>query len=316
MDHAGGTTEYTSERGAPLSAPVLGLYVGAPPPAALRRLLEVLAADNDLRDATTAGRLDAAIWHDDPQGPPERVPVAAWLPDERALTHPVARRAEALLTDQEGLRELDPRVIVLLDREPGEPEARPLGPFVRRRLRRARDLGFAPVGWGSDLGWSWAPALGAQGVSVDGPARQAAIACAAAVIAVGTAAVPALAWGSPTVTDPATARSLGARDEQDVLVGDDGDQRRAQAGRLVEDDRLAARLGWAGRLLYERRCTQVDAVRRLMTALALGSTGYLGVRGGLDSRLRELGTPPDARVRDRIATMTAGFPGRSIGGWP
>jgi hypothetical protein len=295
---------------------VIGLYVGAPPPAALRRLLEALAVDHDLRDATTAGSLDAAIWHDDPQGPPESVPVAAWLPGEQALTHPMVRRAEVLLTDQEGLRELDPRVIVVLDRESGAPEARPIGPFVRRRLRRGRDLGSAPVGWGSDLGWSWAPELGAPGVSVDGPAAEAAIACAAAVIAVGTAVVPALAWGSPTVTDPATAHWLGARHEEHLLVGDDGDQRRAQASRLIEDDRLAARLGWAGRLLYERRCTQVEAVRRLLTALALRSAGNLGVRGGLDSRLRELGTPPGARVRDRVASMTAGFPGRSDRGRP
>ena len=299
-----------------MSAPVVGLYVGAPPPAALRRLLETLALGHDLRDATTAGRLDAAIWHDDPQGPPESVPVAAWLTNPEALTHPVVLRAAALLTDQEGLRELDPRVIVLPEREPGMPEARPIGPFVRHRLRRARGLGSAPVGWGSDLGWSWAPALGAPGVRVDGPAADAAIACAAAVIAVGTAVVPALAWSSPTVTDSATARSLDAHDEEHVLVGDDGDQRRAQARRLIEDDRLAARLGWAGRLLYERRCTQVEAVRRLLTALALGSGGNLGVRGGLDSRLRELGTPRGARIRDRVASMTAGFPGRSIGSRP
>ena len=300
-----------------MSAPILGLYVGAPPPPALRRLLETLALDYDLRDATTAGALDAAIWHHDPQQPPEPVPLAAWLPDAEALALPVARRARVLLTDQERLRDLDPRVIVLLEPEPGGlSDARPIGPFVRRRLRRARDLGSAPVGWGSELGWSWAPALGTEAVGVEGAAREAAIACAAAVVAVGAAVVPALAWGSPTVTDPATARSLGARHEEHVLIGADGDERRAQAQRLIEDDRLAARLGWAGRLLYERRCTQVEAVRRLLTALALGSGGNLGVRGGLDSRLRELGTPPAARVRDRVASMTAGFPGRPVGRGP
>ena len=298
-----------------MSAPVLGLFVGVPAPTALRQLLEELAIDHDLRDATTAGRLDAAIWHRDPQNPPENVPVAAWLDDPDALTHPVVSRAGALLTDQERLRDIDPRVVVLLEREPGVPTARPIGPFVRRRLRRGRDLGPAPVAWGSDLGWSWAPALGADGVPVDGETADAAIACAAAVIAAGAAVVPALAWGSPTVTDPASALSLGACRNEHVLVGDDGEQLRAHAQRLIEDDRLAARLGWAGRLLYERRCTQVDAVRRVLTALRLGATGDLGVRAGLESRLRELGTPPDARVRDRVATMTAGFPGGAQEGW-
>ena len=298
-----------------MSASVIGLYVGAPAPMALRRLLEALAMDHELRDATTAGRPDAAIWHDDPVDPPEGVPVAAWMSGPQALSHPVLRRAGALLTDQERLRDVDPRVVVLLEREPGVPVARPVSPFVRRRLRRGRDLGSAPVGWGSELGWSWAPALGANGVEVDGEAAQASIACAAAVIAVGTAVVPALAWAAPTVTDPASAVALGARHEEQVLIGADGQARESQAQRLICDDRLAARLGWAGRLLYERRCTQVDAVRRVLSALALGSTTDLGVRGGLEARLGELGTPGDARVRDRVATMTAGFPGRSREGW-
>ena len=39
-----------------MSASVIGLYVGAPAPMALRRLLEALAMDHELRDATTAGR--------------------------------------------------------------------------------------------------------------------------------------------------------------------------------------------------------------------------------------------------------------------
>ena len=294
-----------------MSATVLGLYIGAPVPTALGRLLEALAVDFDLRDATTAGRLDAAIWHDDPVDPPASVPVAAWLTSADALAHPVVSRARALLTDQEKLRDLDPRVVVVLEREPGVPVARPMSPFLRRRLRRARDLGSAPVGWGSDLGWSWAPALSADGIRVEGETALASMACAAAVVAVGTALVPALAWGAPTVTDPASALALGARHEEHVLIGDDGDARQAQARRLISEDRLAARLGWAGRLLYERRCTQVDAVRRVRTALSLGGTGNLGVRGGLESRLGELGTPRDARVRDRVATMTAGFSGRS-----
>jgi hypothetical protein len=297
-----------------MSTPVIGLWVGARVPPALHRLLEALTVDYELRDATSARRLDAAIWHDDPAEPPVNVPVAAWLSGPEGLTHPVAARAAALLTDREQLRDLDPRVVVLLDREPGVPWARPIGPFVRRRLRRGRELGPAPVAWGSDLGWSWAPELAAAGVAVDGEVTDATIACAAAVIAVGAAVVPALAWGSPTVTDPATAAALGVRHEEHVLVGDDGERRRAQAQRLIADDRLAARLGWAGRLFYERRCTQVDAVRRVATALRLGAGGELGVRGGLEARLAELGVPPDGRIRDRVATMTAGFPGRSLEG--
>lgn len=302
-----------------MSPPVVGLLVGAAPPAALRGLLARLARSCDLRDAAQVAAPDAVVWHRDPLPPPAGVPAAVWVTDPADLASPAARAATVLLTDDDRLGD-DPRLVVLgagrgdagdAGDAAGAPAGSPVSPFVRRRLREARGLPATPVAWGSGLGWSWSPAPGAAGEPVADDDVDTAVAAAAVAVAVGPALPRALAWGTPTVTDPASARETGARDGEHVLVGDDGPARDAAVARVLADDRLASRLGWSGRLLVEQGSAGDAAVRRVRAALRLGGDHPSGARGGLSSALTELGTPPDAVLRSRLAGLVAGFPARA-----
>src|SRR4029453_18578635 len=79
----------------------------------------------------------------------------------------------------------------------------------------------------------------------------------------------AMAWGAPTVSDPASARRGGAVAGTHVLVGADADERRRPATELAADQALASRLSWAGRRLVEWRHDAGRAAMRLVELLGL-----------------------------------------------
>jgi hypothetical protein len=119
----------------------------------------------------------------------------------------------------------------------------------------------------------------------------------------------ALAWGTPTVTDPGTAAEVGARDGVETVVVAARADQVAAARDLGQDLRRAARIGWAGRRLVERSDPALGAREALRRLLPPRDTD---ARTTLDSLLDELGTPPAAAIRTRAATMVAGLPDRGV----
>lgn len=155
----------------------------------------------------------------------------------------------------------------------------PIAPHVRRRWRSR--LGLAP-----DLVVDTA-ALGSNDVRT-------ALAVVAAAVVDGRHLPLALALGCPTATDGASARSVGAVDGEQLVVGD-----RAAATALARNDVRAARLSRAGR---EHAVGHLDpdvAARALLRAWGL-STAVLPLER-VEVVLDELGTAAGAPVRARVA---------------
>jgi glycosyltransferase involved in cell wall biosynthesis len=173
---------------------------------------------------------------------------------------------------------------------------------VRRRLRWARGLPEAAVLEQAEDGWRWpgrADPLADDLVPT-------AMACASAVAVTEPARLlEAMAWGAPTVSDPASARRVGAVAGTHVLVGADADERRRLATELAADQALASRLSWAGRRLVEWRHDAGRAAMRLVELLGLRPTLPEGAFAPARLQLGLLGTPSDANITSRFAEATA-----------
>lgn len=127
---------------------------------------------------------------------------------------------------------------------------------------------------------------------------------AAAAIVRGRWALPALAMGTPLVTDARTAEWLGAVDEGELVVGDGSSGDLAAA--LAADDTRAARLGWGGRLLVERRFDSAGLAD--LVAAALGLPGAAPGVGRAREVLAELHTPVGSIPGQRVAALLTAFP--------
>ncbi|NMH97407.1 hypothetical protein [Pseudonocardia acidicola] len=274
---------------------VLGTSLSAPVDARLQAALRRLARVCDLAATTdeTAPSWDAVVWHHGAQ-PPPGVPLVVWVAALRPDREP-ARSAAALLA---------PEIIpdercVVLGRYPEYPQARPVLPFTRRRIRLARRLA-GPACAGVVAGsWRW------DGAEVPAGVEDAAAGLACSVIATDpVGALRALAWAAPTVTDPATAAALGAVDGEQVRVAGDAQGRRAAAAQLAGDERTAAALSWAGRRLYERRWSAEGVIERLPR-----SRGPADAADGLARALDALHTPADSAVRSRARDAVAALRG-------
>lgn len=340
-----------------MTLPVLALLTTRRPPeeflgllAGLRPFCRPVVPDRAL------GPPAAAVSSDPGLPVPGGVPLAVWVGDVAALGTGSVPGAQVVLTrDEQVLAAAGDRGCwVPAGRLSGAP--RPVGPYVRRRLRQARDLPVDAVtvevevegGVGVEMsvpgvaveveaevgvtgpaaeaaepvvaaeaGAGRQPGLPLEGAAAAGgvdallawPGRQTPLAgelvdtaLAAATVVVATSpalVVRALAWGAPTVTTPAAARALGALPGREVLVADTDAQRRELAAELAADDGRAATLGWAGRLLVERRFDLPLVAAQL--AGRLGLTRTSGPLALPRTRLAELGTPPAARIRSRLA---------------
>lgn len=168
---------------------------------------------------------------------------------------------------------------------------RPVPPWVRARLRQARGLSDRPVLLQEPGGLRWDDWL-----TVPDRLLPTAYATAASVAGTGLAvALPALGWGAPLVTDPATCRELGAVAGRDVLVASSAADRAELARGLASDPSQAAFLSWRGRLLVEAR-HDLDGTAARVVRLLLDPVGAARVSAHLDA----LGAPADARVRSRL----------------
>lgn len=176
----------------------------------------------------------------------------------------------------------------------------PVAPFVRSRLRGARGLP-SPLVIEHDNGtWHWSEGSG----PLDGDLGVTAIGCASAAVVVGSTIIEALAWGTPCVTDSDTAAAVGARPESEVLVADDGAERRRRAAKLAADGSLAARLSWAGRILVETRHSPALVAARLVRRLGLGAASSIPGPPSLAAQLADLDTPEGAVIMDRVRSAT------------
>jgi hypothetical protein len=237
-----------------------------------------------------AGRPLALWWAGPAPGPP--APLGALGVDSARVV---------LTADPATMRAAGTRALRIPADGPGR-DARYMPPMVRARLRRARGLPANPVLDCGPTGWRWPARPGPLPESLHATA----LACAAvAVVSDAPTLTLALSWGTPAVATADVARELEATAGVHLLDGDTPRERQGNARLLAEDPRLAARLSWAGRLLWEERHDVERAACTLAaTLLPAGPRGH-------QLRLAELGTPAGAHVRSRIAAAVESLPGAS-----
>ena len=235
---------------------------------------------------------------------PRGCPLAVWAQSIEEAGSGVATRAAAIVS-------ADPSVVAAAgDRGVVAPSGshahgrRPVSPFVRERLRRARGLPEVALLEQADLGWRW-PGLPDP---LPDDLIETAMACASAVVVEEPGwLLAALAWGAPCVSDPDAAEQVGAVADTHLLVGRAPTERRELAGRLAADPGLASRLGWAGRGLVERHHDAARSAMRLAELLALRPSPPEVATAPARLQLGLLGTPSDARIAGRFAEATAGL---------
>jgi len=287
-----------------MTLPLLALALERSPSAALTLLLAAMfrwcvpaaidpAAGDPAAVLTTVGAAGRA-----PQG----CPLAVWAQSVEETGSKVAARAAAIVS-------VDPSVVAAAgDRGVLAPSGshahgrRPVSPFVRERLRRARGLSEVALLEQNDHGWRW-PELPDP---LPDDLIETAMACASAVVVAEPAwLLAALAWGAPCISDPDAAEQVGAIADLHLLVGQAPGERRELAGRLALDPGLASRLGWAGRRLVERHHDAARSAMRLAELLALRPSPPEAATASARLQLGLLGAPGDARIAGRFAEATA-----------
>lgn len=280
--------------------PVLGLLVAPDPPPGAKKLVIALARwchphaldpRHDTPAAWLATSASVRLLGTALSGP---VPAAVWVEDLEEAERVTRLAASAVLVTHRPEIALGAGA-VLVPSGPDLVRATPVAPFVRARWRARYGLPERFV-----------VSIGPDGASVSPPLVPSALAVAAAVAVHGDGArlVEALAWGAPTVTDTASAAALGATSDLHLVVAEADELVRA-AEALAADERRAAALSLAGRRLVER----IRGPRRAAAARALAGALRLvidPVADGVGARLEELGTPPGARIRQRVNSAIFG----------
>jgi hypothetical protein len=229
-------------------------------------------------------------------------PLALWVGTAAELDPAAAGRAAAIVSDVPATVEAAGDRGVLAPAGDAAAGRSVVSPFVRRRLRWARGLPEAAVLEQATDGWRW-PGL-ADPLADD--LVPTAMACASAVaVAEPARLLEAMAWGAPSVGDPASAGRVGAVAGTHLLVGADAGERRRLATELAADQALASRLSWAGRRLVEWRHDAGRAAMRLVELLGLRPTLPEGAFASARLQLSLLGTPSDANIASRFAEATA-----------
>ena len=287
---------------AQVTLPLLGLAVTREPADDLLPLLGRLSRWCRPRLPDPALGPAVAVLATDPLADvPDGVPLAVLVRREQDLEVGCAPLAVRILTRDEAVLARAGSRAAWLPLVAQPPGVRHLPPWVRARVRTARGLPEQPVLLLRDGALVWQPTPQEPGQPVADVLTGTAMATAAAAALTGAAAASALAWGTPLVTDAATAAELGAVDGRDVLVVDGSDEERALASsRLAGDDRLAAALSLSGRRLAERRHDLSRTAAELARALLPVASAARG-----QVALDELDTPAGARVRARYDEAVA-----------
>jgi hypothetical protein len=292
-----------------MTLPLLGLALERRPPASLAPLLAAMyrwcvpaaidpAAGEPAAVVATVGSAGRV---------PEGRPMALWARSLEEAGSEVAARAAAIVADEPAVVDAAGARGVLAPASDHVRGRRPVSPFVRERLRRARGLPEVAVLEQADDGWRW-PDL-PDPLADD--LIETAMACASAVAVREPAPLlAALAWGAPCVSAPDAAAQVGAVEGTHVLVGQEAGERRELAARLSLEPELASRLGWAGRRLVETRHDAVRAAMRLAELLGLRPSPPEGATASARLQLGLLGASNDAKIARRFAEATAGVASR------
>jgi hypothetical protein len=225
---------------------------------------------------------------------------AWWLDaDGVALDGPAARRAALVLSSRRDVvdaalvRGIAARVVPPAE---VEPESAPVAPFVRERIRRARDMGDGLLV--EDAGrWTWNGSVDVP----DGLVPTALAAAGAAYLSSPHAVVRAMAWGCPLVAPVATLEVTGATAGVDS-VADEGGDALEQLHRLVGDRPRTAALSLAARARYEAAHSVSACADDVMSALGLTALWY---PSHLELRLDEMDSRRGATQRHRFDEMVS-----------
>lgn len=228
------------------------------------------------------------------------VPVAVVVDDPETAPAHVRARARVLVT-RGSARERDPAATLAIPSEVIDADLHPpLSPFVRARWRERLGLpGNLVVRVGYNDPW--------PGDDASVPAALAV--CSAAAVR-GPWTLTALALGTAVVTDASDAERLGARDGVELLV-DAPVSAPSRAATVGTDWPEAARLGNAARRLVEQRHSWSRLARELLDRLGIERPRVPSAPlAGLQTRLDQLGTPPDSpaalRALRRATDVTGG----------
>ncbi len=175
-----------------------------------------------------------------------------------------------------------------------------LSPFVRERWRRRLGLPSPMV---IELGSTAATAIRAT------DALASLAVCSAAVVH-GPFLVPALALGTPVVTDAAAASRIGAEPSVHLAVASSTGAR-AVADELADEPARATALGWGGRRLVEGGDLDVGRTAfAVIAALGIGPIEFpQAPLARLDAELEALGTPLRSPVAVRTLRRAASVAG-------
>lgn len=288
----------------PDTASRLGLGLGVAPPGGLLTLVQELGRRIAVVDLGDARPTDAALlrlewnraperggtrreaWWLDAEGPaldvaPSRHPALVLSPHHDVLAAAFARGIPARIV---------PHAEV-------EPESSPVAPFVRERVRHARELGEGLVVEDPAGGWTWN-----ETVEVDPDLIPTVLAAAsAAYLSSPQAVVRAMAWGCPLVAPAETLAATGATAEVDSL-SDDGRDPVEQLRSLAADASLTARLSRAARARYEAAHSVSACADDVMSSLGLTAIWY---PSHLQLRLDELDSRRGAIQRHRFDEMVS-----------
>lgn len=280
-------------------SPVLGLIVDRPPAAPLYPLLADLRRwCRPLVPAPEVGPIRAWMTTSLRSMPHGAGKVGAWVAHAHELDVDPTSRATLLLTDDAGVADAAGDRAVVVNGTVNSRDVVPLTPFVRERARAGLGL---PSGLVVEVGPTEARVH--PGGPLDPDLALTALCLSAAAAVTGPALVEALLWGTPCVTDPATADLIGAVDGRDVVVAP-ADGRLAAACALVRQRTTAAVLARNGRRLVELQHDRAAVADRVRTAL-LGEGGQPAAV--MAHRMDVLRTPITAEIRRRAASAVAPF---------
>jgi hypothetical protein len=288
----------------PEAAARLGLGLGVAPSGALLALIQEIGRRIPVVDLGDAGPADPLLirveWDQAPEH--RNGHVQAWWLDGHgpALDVSPPRHPALVLSPQRSVvdaaiaRGISGRIVPQAE---VEPESAPVAPFVRERLRRARDLGDGLVVEDASGRWTWNGS-----VQVDRELISTTLAAAvAAYVSSPEAVVRAMAWGCPVVAPAAVLEVTGAAPGVDS-VADDGTDPIEQLRRLAADLPRTAALSRAARTRYEAAHSVSACADDVMRALGLVGLWY---PSHLQLRLDEMDSRRGSTQRHRFDEMVS-----------
>lgn len=229
-----------------------------------------------------------------------RIPVAVIAGSHSMVTAGTQEHATVIIVrDVESAAEIGDRAL-LWRREALATSDHPyLSPFVRERWRARLGLpNPMVVGFGST----------SPSPLAESDALAALAVCSAAVVR-GPLLLPALALGTPVVTDATTAAAIGAEASVHLAIAPISEAR-AVADALAADPARAAAVGWGGRQLVEEEYDLGRLAFDVVVALGIGPREFpVAPLARLDAELEALGTPLASPVAIRALRHAATIAG-------